>query len=89
MNPAVILSAVRTPVGRYMGGLKTVEAYDLAALVLSAAIEAADMAAIFYAFGLRVEVDRVRIEVTFPARSSGVLFRQSQLSTAEGLCFPD
>ena len=39
MNPAVILSAVRTPVGRYMGGLKTVEAYDLAALVLNAAIE--------------------------------------------------
>ena len=39
MNPAVILGAVRTPVGRYMGGLKTVEAYDLAALVLNAAIE--------------------------------------------------
>ena len=39
MNPAVILSAVRTPVGRYMGALKTVEAYDLAALVLNAAIE--------------------------------------------------
>jgi acetyl-CoA C-acetyltransferase len=34
MNQAVILSAVRTPVGRYMGALKTVEAYDLAALVL-------------------------------------------------------
>ena len=31
----VIISAVRTPVGRYMGALRTVEAYDLAALVLS------------------------------------------------------
>ena len=31
MNQAVILSAVRTPVGRYMWALKTVEAYDLAA----------------------------------------------------------
>ena len=31
MNQAVIVSGVRTPVGRYMGGLKTVEAYDLAA----------------------------------------------------------
>lgn len=38
MNQAVILSAVRTPVGRYMGALKTVEAYDLAALVLDEAV---------------------------------------------------
>jgi acetyl-CoA C-acetyltransferase len=38
MNQAVILSAVRTPVGRYMGALKTVEAYDLAALVLDEAL---------------------------------------------------
>jgi acetyl-CoA C-acetyltransferase len=37
MNQAVILSAVRTPVGRYMGALKTVEAYDLAALVVDEA----------------------------------------------------
>lgn len=27
MNQAVIVSGVRTPVGRYMGGLKTVEAF--------------------------------------------------------------
>jgi acetyl-CoA C-acetyltransferase len=39
MNQAVILSAVRTPVGRYMGALKTVEAYDLAALVIDEAIK--------------------------------------------------
>ena len=39
MNQAVILSAVRTPVGRYMGALKTVEAYDLAALVLDEAVK--------------------------------------------------
>lgn len=34
----VIASGVRTPVGRYMGGLRTVEAYDLAALVLKEAV---------------------------------------------------
>ena len=34
MHQAVILSAVRTPVGRYMGALKNVEAYDLAALAI-------------------------------------------------------
>jgi acetyl-CoA C-acetyltransferase len=39
MHQAVILSAVRTPVGRYMGALKTVEAYDLAALVLGEAVK--------------------------------------------------
>ena len=38
MNKAVIVSGVRTPVGRYMGGLKTVEAYDLAACVLDAVL---------------------------------------------------
>jgi len=39
MNQAVILSGVRTPVGRYVGALKTVEAYDLASLVLNEAIK--------------------------------------------------
>ncbi len=34
----VIVSGVRTPVGRYMGSLKTVEAYDLASLVLKEAV---------------------------------------------------
>ena len=41
MNQAVIVSAVRTPVGRYLGGLKTIEAYDLAACVLDAAVDRA------------------------------------------------
>ncbi len=41
MTEAVIVSAVRTPVGRYMGGLRDVLAYDLAALVLNAALERA------------------------------------------------
>ena len=45
MNPAIILSAVRTPVGRYLGALKTVEAYDLAALVLDAAIKRINISA--------------------------------------------
>jgi acetyl-CoA C-acetyltransferase len=39
MREVVIVSAVRTPVGRYMGALKNVEAYDLAARVLNGAIE--------------------------------------------------
>jgi acetyl-CoA C-acetyltransferase len=39
MNQPVIISAVRTPVGRYMGALKDVEAYDLASLVLNEVIK--------------------------------------------------
>jgi acetyl-CoA C-acetyltransferase len=35
LNEPVIIAAVRTPVGRYMGALKAVQAYDLAALVLN------------------------------------------------------
>ncbi len=41
MKEAVIISAVRTPVGRYMGALKNIEAYDLAAKILNAAVEKA------------------------------------------------
>ena len=43
MKEAVIISAVRTPVGRYMGALKSVEAYDLASLVLGEAVKRIDL----------------------------------------------
>lgn len=43
MNQPVIISAVRTPVGRYMGALKDVEAYDLAGLVLNEVIKRGDV----------------------------------------------
>jgi len=41
LKNVVILSGVRTPVGRYMGALKEVAAYDLAALVLNEVIKRA------------------------------------------------
>jgi acetyl-CoA C-acetyltransferase len=44
MKEVVIISGVRTPVGRYMGALKTIEAYDLAALVMNAAVAKAGIA---------------------------------------------
>ncbi|MBT8370621.1 MAG: acetyl-CoA C-acyltransferase [Deltaproteobacteria bacterium] len=43
MNQPVIISAVRTPVGRYMGALRDVEAYDLASLVFSEALKRANL----------------------------------------------
>ena len=41
MKNVVIISGVRTPVGRYMGALKEVAAYDLGALVLNEAVKRA------------------------------------------------
>jgi len=41
MKEAVIIAGVRTPVGRYMGALKDVQPYDLAALVLNEAVRRA------------------------------------------------
>jgi acetyl-CoA C-acetyltransferase len=39
MREAVVISAVRTPVGRYLGALRDIPAYDLAALVLNEVIK--------------------------------------------------
>lgn len=41
MKEAVIVSAVRTPIGRYLGSLKSIPAHDLAALVLAEAVNRA------------------------------------------------
>ena len=41
MKEPVIVAAARTPVGRYMGALKEVHAYDLAALVLNEILDRA------------------------------------------------
>lgn len=43
MKEVVLVSAVRTPVGRYLGALKTVEAFELGALVLNAVLEKAGL----------------------------------------------
>ena len=45
MSETVIMSAVRTPVGRYLGSLKTVEAYDLASIVFLEAVKRANIEA--------------------------------------------
>ena len=44
MTRAVVLSAVRTPVGRYGGGLAGVRPDDLAALAVAAAVERSGVA---------------------------------------------
>ena len=44
MEDAVIVSGVRTPVGRYMGALRDVPAYDLGTMVLNEAVKRAGIA---------------------------------------------
>ena len=46
MKEVVIVSGARTPVGRYMGALKTVQPYDMAALVMNAALERAHLSSL-------------------------------------------
>ena len=43
MIKPVIISAVRTPVGKYMGALRDVEAYDLASLILNETVKRANI----------------------------------------------
>ena len=43
MKEVAIITGVRTPIGRYMGALKSIEAYDLASLVLNEAIKRANL----------------------------------------------
>jgi len=43
LKRVVMISGVRTPVGRYMGALKEVPAYDLGALVLNEAVKRAGL----------------------------------------------
>ena len=41
MNEAVIVKAVRTPIGNFGGSLRTIPAYNLAALVLNELVKRA------------------------------------------------
>ena len=43
MEEVAIIGAVRTPIGRYLGGLRDVPAYDLGALVLNEAVKRAEV----------------------------------------------
>ncbi|MGQ9776602.1 MAG: hypothetical protein ACUVQ9_05250 [Thermodesulfobacteriota bacterium] len=43
MREAVILNALRTPIGRYMGALKEVPGYDLSVLVLNEVLKRAEI----------------------------------------------
>jgi len=97
MKEAVIISAVRTPVGRYMGGLKDIPAYDLAALVLNEAVKRAkiepDMVddVIFgqsYQNGENVNIARMALlKAGWPEAIPGVTFDRRCCTGLDTVCF--
>ena len=97
MKEAVIVSAVRTPVGRYMGGLKDVLAYDLAAVVLNAALERAGMEADLvddvilgqsYQNGENVNIARMALlKAGWPEAIPGITFDRRCCTGLDTVCF--
>ncbi len=97
MMEAVIVSAVRTPVGRYMGGLRDVVAYDLAALVLNAALERAGMEPDLvddvilgqsYQNGENVNIARMALlKAGWPEAIPGITFDRRCCTGLDTVCF--
>ncbi|HDZ89622.1 MAG TPA: acetyl-CoA C-acyltransferase, partial [Deltaproteobacteria bacterium] len=97
MEEPVIISAVRTPVGRYMGGLRDIPAYDLAALVLNEAVSRAgiepDMVddVIFgqsYQNGENVNIARMALlKAGWPEPIPGVTFDRRCCTGLDTVCF--
>ena len=97
MRESVIVSAVRTPVGRYMGGLKDIPAYDLAALVLNEAVKRAKIEpnivddVIFgqsYQNGEYVNIARMALlKAGWPEAIPGVTFDRRCCTGLDTVCF--
>jgi len=97
MKEAVIVSAVRTPVGRYMGGLKDIPAYDLAAVVLNAALERAGIEVDLvddvilgqsYQNGENVNIARMALlKAGWPEAIPGITFDRRCCTGLDTVCF--
>ena len=97
MEKVAILSAVRTPIGRYMGVLRDVPAYDLGALVLNEAVKRAkvDPASVdevimgqCYQSGEYVNIARMSLFVAgWPERITGITVDRRCCSGLDAICF--
>ena len=97
MKEAVIVSAVRTPVGRYMGGLKDIPAYDLAAVVLNAVLERAGIEVDLvddvilgqsYQNGENVNIARMALlKAGWPEAIPGITFDRRCCTGLDTVCF--
>ncbi|BBO72633.1 acetyl-CoA acetyltransferase [Desulfosarcina widdelii] len=97
MKEAVIVSAVRTPIGRYLGGLKEVAACDLAGLVLKEAVKRAGtepsqvdeiILGQSYQNGESVNVARMAALVAgWPVEVTGITLDRRCCSGLDAVCF--
>ena len=97
MEKVAILSAVRTPIGRYMGGLRDIPAYDLGALVLNevvkrAKVEPASVDDVImgecYQSGEYVNIARMSLLVAgWPEEITGITVDRRCCSGLDAICF--
>ena len=97
MENVVIVSAVRTPIGRYLGALREVVAYELGALVLNAAVTRAtvDPAMVdevimgqSYQNGESVNIARVSLLAAgWPVEIPGITLDRRCCSGLDAICF--
>ncbi|MCG6909307.1 MAG: thiolase family protein [Deltaproteobacteria bacterium] len=97
MNEVVIVSAVRTPIGSYLGSLSDLPAYKLGALVLNAAAEkaAVDPATVddvimgqSYQNGESVNIARMALlAADWPVETTGITLDRRCCSGLDAICF--
>jgi len=99
MEKVAIVSAVRTPIGRYMGVLRDIPAYDLGALVLNEVVKRAkvDPASVdevimgqCYQSGEYVNIARMSLLVAgWPEEITGITVDRRCCSGLDAICFGD
>jgi len=97
MEEVAVISAVRTPIGRYIGGLRDVPAYDLAALVLNEVIKRAKIDPAWvddvvmgqsYQNGEYVNIARMALLTAgWPVEVTGVTLDRRCCSGLEAICY--
>jgi acetyl-CoA C-acetyltransferase len=97
MEKVVIIGAVRTPIGRYMGALRDVPAYDLGTLVLSEVVKRAgvDPARVddvimgqSYQSGEYVNIARMSLlKAGWPVEIPGITLDRRCCSGLDAICF--
>lgn len=97
MKDVVIVSAVRTPIGSYLGAFRNIAAYDLGALVLNAAIGRAKVAPAdvdevimgqSYQSGEYVNIARMALlAADWPVHVPGITLDRRCCSGLDSICF--
>jgi acetyl-CoA C-acetyltransferase len=97
MDDVVIVSAVRTPIGAYLGGLSDIPAYKLGALVLNEAVQKANVdpkdvddviMGQSYQNGESVNIARMALlAADWPVETTGITLDRRCCSGLDAICF--